>query len=77
MPHTICLIPGDGIGPAVTEADCEVLAAAGAPIDWIRLDAGAAALDRHGEILPRETVDAIAAPRLALKGPITTPVGHG
>lgn len=77
MSHTVCLIPGDGIGPEVTEATCEVLTAAGAMIDWITLPAGADALASHGDVLPPQTLEAIAEHRLALKGPVTTPVGHG
>ncbi len=77
MSHTVCLIPGDGIGPEVTRATQEVLTAAGAAIDWIVLPAGAAAVDTHGNVLPAQTIEAIAQHRIALKGPVTTPVGHG
>ncbi|MFB3907756.1 MAG: isocitrate/isopropylmalate dehydrogenase family protein [Candidatus Eisenbacteria bacterium] len=77
MRRTVCLLPGDGIGPEVTEATLEVLGAAGAEIDWIRLEAGAAAAEKYGEVLPKQTLDAIEKIRLALKGPVTTPVGRG
>ncbi len=77
MPHTICLIPGDGIGPEVTEAARRVLEAACPGIDWIPLMAGAAAAEQTGDVLPQATIAAIEQHRLALKGPITTPVGHG
>lgn len=77
MSHTICLIAGDGIGPAITEATKLVLAHSGAGIDWIELPAGANAVKTHGETLPRITLDAIAEHRLALKGPLTTPIGGG
>jgi isocitrate dehydrogenase (NAD+) len=77
MAHTIGLIPGDGIGPEVTEAARAVIDAACPGIDWVRLDAGAAAADEHGDVLPQATIDAIEELRLALKGPITTPVGQG
>lgn len=77
MSHTICVVPGDGIGPEVTDATRRVLAAAGTRIDWLTLPAGAAALESHGSVLPQETIDAIATHRIALKGPITTPVGRG
>jgi isocitrate dehydrogenase (NAD+) len=71
------LIAGDGIGPAITEATKLVLAHSGAGIDWIELPAGANAVKTHGETLPRITLDAIAEHRLALKGPLTTPIGGG
>lgn len=77
MRHTICLIPGDGIGPEVTRATQEVLGAAGVSIDWIELPAGANAFEKYGEVLPRQTVEAIERCHVALKGPITTPVGKG
>ena len=75
--HTVVLIAGDGIGPEVTEAVQRVLAAAGAPVRWEPRWAGQAALDRGLEVLPAETLDAIRARRVALKGPCTTPVGGG
>lgn len=77
MSHTVCVIPGDGIGPEVTAATMRVLEAAGAAIDWITLPAGASAVETRGSTLPQETIDAIAAHRIALKGPVTTPVGRG
>lgn len=77
MAQTICLIPGDGIGPEVATATRRVLEAAGADIDWIELAAGAAAVETHGDVLPDETVQTIEAHRVALKGPVTTPVGTG
>ncbi len=77
MGHTICLIPGDGIGPNITEATKLVLAHSGVQIDWIELPAGAGAVDEYGDTLPQKTLDAIAEHRLALKGPLTTPIGGG
>jgi isocitrate dehydrogenase (NAD+) len=77
MPHDVCLIPGDGIGPEVTQAVTRVLEAAGAPVRWIPLQAGAAALEREGDTLPPATLEAIRTHRIALKGPLTTPVGCG
>ena len=77
MPHTICLIPGDGIGPEVTDAARQVIRAAGVAIDWIELPAGAAAAEEFGSTLPPQTLEAIARHRLALKGPVTTPIGKG
>jgi isocitrate dehydrogenase (NAD+) len=77
MVHRVTLIPGDGIGPEVAEAARLVLDAADVGIEWIERPAGTAALDDHGELLPEETLQAIRDSRVALKGPITTPVGTG
>ena len=73
----VVVIPGDGIGPEVTAAVQRVLTAAGAPIRWIEEHAGLAALDLGRDVLPEQTVDAIARCGVALKGPCTTPVGEG
>jgi isocitrate dehydrogenase (NAD+) len=75
--HQIVLIPGDGIGPEVATAVTRVLDAASAPIAWEEHLAGLAALDKHGEVLPEATVEAIVEAGAALKGPCTTPVGKG
>src|SRR5437868_6893583 len=76
--HTIVLIPGDGIGPEVTGAARRVIEAAGLSVEWIELPAGAVALERGFEdVLPQQTVAAIRAHKIALKGPVTTPVGKG
>ena len=75
--HTITLIPGDGIGPEVTSAVVSVLQASGVSIDWERHDAGLAAVERTGKTLPSEVVDSIRRNHVALKGPVTTPVGGG
>lgn len=77
MAHTVCLIPGDGIGPAITEATKLVLTAAGADIEWVELPAGAAAAEQYGDVLPQKTIEAIDHHRIALKGPLTTPIGKG
>lgn len=77
MAQTVCLIPGDGIGPEVTEAARQILDAAGAELDWVVLPAGAAAAEQHGDVLPAQTLEAVRAHRIALKGPITTPIGKG
>lgn len=77
MAQTVCLIPGDGIGPEVAEAARRVIDASGAEIEWIELPAGAAAFEEHGSTLPESTLDAIRTYRIALKGPITTPIGKG
>jgi isocitrate dehydrogenase (NAD+) len=75
--HTITLIPGDGIGPEVTTAVVSVLDAAGAGIDWERHDAGATAAERTGRTLPAEVLESIRRNKVALKGPVTTPIGEG
>src|SRR5262249_59505030 len=76
--HTIVLIPGDGIGPEVTSAARRVLEAAGLDVQWVELPAGATAVE-HGykDVLPQETLAAIRTHKVALKGPVTTPVGTG
>src|SRR3954470_20805571 len=71
------LIPGDGIGPEVAEATLEVLEAVGAPFEWDRQIAGMAGIERCNDPLPKETLDSIRRTRLALKGPLTTPIGGG
>jgi isocitrate dehydrogenase (NAD+) len=76
--HTVVLIPGDGIGPEVTRATTRVLAAAGASIEWVEMLAGASALEQGMEnVLPQRTLAAVTAHKVALKGPVTTPVGKG
>src|SRR3982750_1302856 len=76
--HTIVLIPGDGIGPEVTNATKRVLDAAGFTPEWVELPAGAVALEQgHDNVLPQRTLAAIKAHKVALKGPVTTPVGKG
>ena len=77
MPHTVTLIPGDGIGPDITEAVVRVVEAAGADITWDRRAAGVSAIEQHNTPIPQETIDAIRTTRVALKGPLTTPVGVG
>lgn len=75
--YTIVLIPGDGIGPEITEAVKRVLSAAGASIDWVEEKAGIAALAEGLDVMPEETLEAVRQYRVALKGPCTTPVGKG
>jgi isocitrate dehydrogenase (NAD+) len=77
MPHTVTLIPGDGIGPDITEAVVRVVEATGADITWDRRAAGVSAIEEHNTPLPQETIDAIRETRVALKGPLTTPSGVG
>src|SRR3954471_13429357 len=76
--HTIVLIPGDGIGPEVTSATRRVVEAAGLAVEWVELPAGATALEQGCEnVLPQRTLSAIKMHKVALKGPVTTPVGKG
>lgn len=77
MAHVITLIPGDGIGPEVTQAVVRVLDAAGVAVDWDRQDAGVIAFKKSGQTLPMELLDSIRRNRVALKGPCTTPIGEG
>jgi isocitrate dehydrogenase (NAD+) len=74
---TITLIPGDGIGPEVTEATVRVLEAAGADLAWERHVAGGEAVKRGGNPLPEEVLESVRRNKVALKGPITTQVGAG
>lgn len=76
--HTIALIPGDGIGPEVTDSARAVLEAAGLSVDWVVVPAGASALEQGFEdVLPQRTLEAVRDAKVALKGPVTTPVGKG
>jgi isocitrate dehydrogenase (NAD+) len=77
MAHVITLIPGDGIGPEVTDAVLQILKASGVSIDWDRHDAGILAVQQGGPPLPTALIDSIARTKVALKGPVTTPVGEG
>ena len=75
--HTVTLIPGDGIGPEITDAMCRVVEAAGVDITWEKAEAGAHLMESEGTPLPGSTVDSIRANKVAIKGPVTTPVGSG
>lgn len=79
--HRITLIPGDGIGPEVTDATVRILEAAGKPLgtsfDWERHDAGADAFARTGEYIPKALYESVEQTKVALKGPVTTPIGEG
>src|SRR5215203_5329574 len=77
MAHTITLIPGDGIGPEVSSAVVRIIEATGVDIKWETHYAGAQALEKFGSTLPEELLESIRRNRVALKGPITTPVGKG
>ncbi|MFQ5987825.1 MAG: isocitrate/isopropylmalate dehydrogenase family protein [Dehalococcoidia bacterium] len=75
--HTVVLIPGDGIGPEVVEAAQKVIEATGVEIEWKTFEAGAKALERYGTPLPEAILEGIRRSRVALKGPVTTPIGTG
>ena len=77
MPTAVTLIPGDGIGPEITDATVRVLEASGAKFEWDVQLAGMAAVSAHGTPIPAETLESIERTRLALKGPLETPVGGG
>jgi isocitrate dehydrogenase (NAD+) len=78
MAHRVTLIPGDGTGPEIAEAARRVLEASGAELEWDVQQAGADVMDKHGgNPLPDDVLDSIKQNGVALKGPITTPVGTG
>ncbi len=75
--HAVTLIPGDGIGPEVTEAAVQVVAASGVSVDWERVEAGAEVVSKYGTPVPDTVLDSIRRNRVALKGPVGTPIGGG
>lgn len=77
MSYKVTLIPGDGIGPEVTDAAVKCVKALGVSIDWQVKQAGQTAFESCGELLPEDTIESIRKNKVALKGPITTPVGKG
>jgi isocitrate dehydrogenase (NAD+) len=77
MAHTVTLIPGDGIGPELAEATRRVLDASGVEFDWEVVEAGEAVIAKEGTALPQYVLDSILRNKVAIKGPITTPVGEG
>lgn len=77
MTHTVTLIPGDGIGPEITAQTVKVLEATGVPFAWDEQMAGIAALEAMGTPIPDAMLESIRRHRVALKGPLTTPVGTG
>src|ERR687897_3665459 len=77
MSHRVTLIPGDGIGPELAEATRRVLDATGIGFEWEVVDAGESVMAEHGTPLPDHVLDSIRRNKVALKGPITTPVGEG
>src|SRR3990170_2086206 len=77
MPHRVTLIPGDGIGPELTDAATRVLEASGVTFEWERVEAGEAVMAEHGTPLPPAVIESVRRNGVALKGPLTTPVGGG
>ena len=75
--HAITLIPGDGIGPEVASNVVRIIEASGVEVQWETHYAGAQALEKFGETLPKDLLDSILRNKVALKGPITTPIGKG
>lgn len=75
--HIVTLIPGDGIGPEITTAMCRVVEATGIDIEWEIAEAGAHLMETEGTPLPQSTIDSIRKNKVAIKGPVTTPVGSG
>jgi isocitrate dehydrogenase (NAD+) len=75
--HTVTLIPGDGIGPEVTDAVVRILEATGVRFKWERYAAGAEAFEKYQEYIPKDLYDSIERNKVALKGPVTTPIGGG
>ena len=75
--QTITVLRGDGIGPDIIDAATQILDKAGCNFSYEYVDAGITALEKHGDLLPQETIDAIRRNKVALKGPLTTPVGEG
>src|SRR5437764_5619160 len=77
MRHKVTLIPGDGIGPEVTGAAVRIIESTGVKIDWESFMAGSEAFEKYREYIPKELVESIERTGIALKGPITTPIGGG
>jgi isocitrate dehydrogenase (NAD+) len=78
MPHRVTFIPGDGTGPEIAEATRRVLEATGVELEWDVQEAGADVMDRYGgNPLPDQVLESIKRNGVAIKGPITTPVGKG
>ncbi len=77
MKHNITLIPGDGIGPEIIAATVRIIEATGVEIDWETHIIGAQALEKYGTTIPNATIESIKKNKVALKGPLTTPIGKG
>ena len=77
MAHTVTLIPGDGIGPEVTNAVVRILEATGVKFEWETFAVGTEAYEKYGEYIPKDLIASLERTRVGLKGPVTTPVGGG
>ena len=77
MKHNITLIPGDGIGPEITSATVSIIEAAGVDVAWETQILGSQALEKFGTTLPEAAIESIRRNKVALKGPLTTPIGKG
>jgi isocitrate dehydrogenase (NAD+) len=77
MAHVITLIPGDGIGPEITASVTRIFTSAGVQVDWDRHDAGMTAFEKYQQSLPADLLDSVHRNKVALKGPITTPIAEG
>lgn len=77
MTQTITVINGDGIGPSVVDCAIQVLDKVGCGYNYVFVDAGCAAMEKHGSLIPEETISAIKKHKIALKGPLMTPIGTG
>jgi isocitrate dehydrogenase (NAD+) len=75
--HRVTLIPGDGIGPSIADSAVRIIDAAGVRIAWEEVEAGVAAIDKYKDPLPQNVLESIRRTHVALKGPLTTPVGSG
>src|SRR5437588_12386328 len=75
--HTITLIPGDGVGPEVSEAARRAIDATGADIEWEVYNAGLDVMEEYGQPMPDHVLESIRRNKVAIKGPLTTPVGKG
>ena len=77
VPHSVTLIPGDGIGPEVADATVRAVNATGVAIDWERVELNADIILETREVLPPQVIESIARTRVGLKGPVTTPIAGG
>ena len=77
MSHNVTLIPGDGIGPEVTNAVVRILEATGVKFEWETFAVGSEAYEKYGEYIPKDLIASLERTRVGLKGPVTTPVGGG
>jgi len=75
--HHVTLIPGDGIGPSISESTVRIIEATGVKIEWDRVEAGLTAIDKYKDPLPPHVLESVGRTKIALKGPLTTPIGSG